>query len=502
MPDINMIPEHAERIRSYLLAHSPDAVVSRELWSCSAGTYSSFREVIRARKQQQLHLQAAAAGSPAGGGLLGAPGRLPRAAASPHSLPATVKYSFEGVKHVLAEAAGAVTAVSFAALRSDLLAFGCSDGEIWRVALPPAAAGPAAQPTCIKARKMHGRAVQAVDWAYDNSQLLSVGLDGSLCVWDATDPALPCIRSIYMPTTAFLCGRFHRVNFSLALVGTSGGTVEVYNCSNGILHSRYQVAQAGSGVQVTALDSSNHHVFLGDSAGTLHLFACEMQQRQLSRLRPTGRLRLPLPGHPPAPVTALQYLPFCRATDSPVLMVALQDGSLCIVRANETRHTAELHLRRFIPPPSAASAVVSPLVSQASSASSTSSLPPPSPTSPTSTSSSSAPSWLRLRPSVCPLSVIHDVPLITYGSDDTSVYIVDVTARSFSTGAGGGAGGGGGGRGSVAGAAAAVDRPLTVTVLKAHRAPVTAVAWSFDESLLASADAVGTLVLWQRCLLF
>lgn len=31
---------------------------------------------------------------------------------------------------------------------------------------------------------MHSHAVVAVDWSYDNSQLLSIGLGGSLVVWD------------------------------------------------------------------------------------------------------------------------------------------------------------------------------------------------------------------------------------------------------------------------------------------------------------------------------
>ncbi|PNH03556.1 hypothetical protein TSOC_010389 [Tetrabaena socialis] len=116
---------------------------------------------------------------------------------------------------------------------------------------------------------------------------------------------------------------------------------------------------------------------------------------------------------------------------------------------------------------------------------------------------------LRLRPSICPLSSIHDIPLITYGSEDTAVYIVDVTAaavRSFNgdrDGRGGRRNGGGGGEGGGAGGGGAGgERPLTVTVLKAHRAAVTAVAWSYDEALLASADADGTLVIWQRCRLF
>ncbi|KXZ45854.1 hypothetical protein GPECTOR_50g648 [Gonium pectorale] len=371
-------PDWAAQCRTVLLSRSQISCVARELWSCSGGTYPAYRECIVARKQQAAAATAAALREASSFG--GRDGGL-------QSLPATVKYSFEGVKHVLAEASAAVTSLSFASLRNDLLAYGCADGELWLVGLPASAH---TQPTCAKARRMHVQAVVSLDWAYDNSQLLSVGHDGSLCVWEVapTEGALTCIRSISVHTTAFLCGRFHRVNPSLAMIGTSSGTLEVYNCSTGMVHSRYQVSASGTGLQVTALDSSNHHVFLGDSSGTLHMYACEMHERQLSRLRPAGRLRLAAPGGgaASAPVTALQYVPFCRATDTPVLMAALQDGSLCIVRANE--------------------------------------------------------------PSICPLSVINDVPLITYGSDDTSVYIVDVTARSFSTG------GPRGGAGSAAAGAA------------------------------------------------
>ncbi|GIL62204.1 hypothetical protein Vafri_16466 [Volvox africanus] len=143
------------------------------------------------------------------------------------------------------------------------------------------------------------------------------------------------------------------------MVGTSAGAVEVFNCSTGMLHSRYQVTLSGSAVRVTALDSSNHHVFVGDSAGVLHWLTCELHGRQLSRLKPAGKLRLATNGagsgaggggHAGAAVTAVQYVPFCRTTDTPVLMVAQQDGSLCIVRANEVRHTADLYLRRVVAP--------------------------------------------------------------------------------------------------------------------------------------------------------
>eukprot|EP00198_Chlamydomonas_reinhardtii_P008657 XP_001697994.1 predicted protein [Chlamydomonas reinhardtii] len=503
----------AERLRALLLGRSPTACVARELWRANTGTYSAYRDLLHARKELAAAAHAGAEGASA----------ALRAAAAPHTLPATVKYSFEGVKHVLAESTSPVSVVAFAALRNDLLAYGCADGELWLVLLP--AAGAHTQPVCSKARRMHGQVVQALDWTYDNSQLLSVGADASLCVWDVADPADPtCIRSISCPATSFLCGRFHRVNFSLAMVGTSRGALEIWNSNTGMQHSRYQLATEKSGVAVTAIECSNHHVFVGDSTGTLHLYACELKERQLSRLRPAFRLRLALPGSSSSSsshaaggagggcsVTTLQYVPFCRATDSPVLLAALQDGSLCVVKANEVRHTAELHLRRWVQPPSAAALPSNVLSSAASSSSSTPSgpsfstkahLPAASPSASPATAAATAArsvaataaaaaTLLRLRPAICPLSPIHDVPIITYGSDDTSVYIVDVSAKSFSAGAGAGGGGGGGGGGSAAAAAAAAgqDRPLIVNALKAHRAAVTAVSWSYDEALLASADA-------------
>lgn len=41
-------------------------------------------------------------------------------------------------------------------------------------------------------------------------------------------------------------------------------------------------------------------------------------------------------------------------------------------------------------------------------------------------------------------------------------------------------------------------RPLVVNSLKGHRSPVACVAWDYDESLLASADASGVVIVWER----
>lgn len=42
------------------------------------------------------------------------------------------------------------------------------------------------------------------------------------------------------------------------------------------------------------------------------------------------------------------------------------------------------------------------------------------------------------------------------------------------------------------------NRPMVVVSLKGHRAPVCCVAWDYDESLLASADAAGVVIVWER----
>lgn len=84
------------------------------------------------------------------------------------------------------------------------------------------------------------------------------------------------------------------------------------------------------------------------------------------------------------------------------------------------------------------------------------------------------PSPRPVHPAICPLSLItQPLPLVTAGAEDSNVYIYDM------------------GRG-------AVGRVGTLNTLRGHSAPVTEVAWSFDEARLASASTDGTVILWKR----
>ncbi len=122
--------------------------------------------------------------------------------------------------------------------------------------------------------------------------------------------------------------------------------------------------------------SSNHHLAVGDSGGTITLFKCEVHGGQLQKPAYACKLRVPChprkPGDPdvgaahgaapgpagggppagagagtavaaPAPaapaasIVSLHHLPFCLATGTPVLLAACRDGTLAVARLTQVR---------------------------------------------------------------------------------------------------------------------------------------------------------------------
>jgi len=353
--------------------------------------------------------------------------------ASATALTLSSKYTFDGVRFVLDDSKAAICTLSFANVRNDLLAFANCSGELWFAELPPlpsqdrAAADINSLPIVVKAPKIHVKVINSMDWSFDNSQLLTAGDDGAICIWDTQ--AATCIRSISI-LVPILCARFHRLNPNLAAVGTSSGLLELYNCSAGTLHQKCHVAGAfQKDLQVTAVAISNHHVFAGDSYGFVHLYRCEMQDGSVHRL--VWHSKLHVTASHKSPVHQVEYVPFCRSTDTPVLLCSCRDGTIAIVSIHEKHHRMELHSRCAAPPMAR-----------------------------------------NMRIALCPLSIIQDMPRITSGSEDTNVYIYNVTSGG--------------------------SKPSVVNTLKGHRAPVVDVSFSFDETLLATADCDGTVIIWHR----
>lgn len=85
------------------------------------------------------------------------------------------------------------------------------------------------------------------------------------------------------------------------------------------------------------------------------------------------------------------------------------------------------------------------------------------------------PSAQPVRSCFCPLPpASRDGACVVTGGDDQCVRIYDVTR-------------------------AATARNPVVNTLQGHQAAVLDVAWTFDETLLASADKSGVIILWKRC---
>ena len=136
------------------------------------------------------------------------------------------------------------------------------------------------------------------------------------------------------------------------------------------------------GIEVTSIEVSNHHLFIGDSTGNLHLYRLDRKHDgQLNKLISCMKLKVPL-GISPAAITRIEFVPFCRTTDTPILLCTCSDGTLAIIRVLEKQNKLELHVH-------------------------------------------SSCNQLDLCPAVvCPLSSIQDIPRLVTGSSDGNVYVM------------------------------------------------------------------------------
>jgi hypothetical protein len=199
-------------------------------WSAQAHSYDSFRELLLAKRRQQaaaaaqarLYCSALDPGATSGSGRGRARDSLDsghRASSAmpsqqpspslldPASVPATVRYTMEGVHSALRlepptagitqSGFGAVTVLRFSRLSTEIVAVGGASGAVavcYAATSPdtsygggPVAASPGLAPAGVWAapaswrqahppRAMHTRAVQALDWGLGNSQVSRLSL--------------------------------------------------------------------------------------------------------------------------------------------------------------------------------------------------------------------------------------------------------------------------------------------------------------------------------------
>ncbi|MEW5314644.1 MAG: hypothetical protein WDW38_006121 [Sanguina aurantia] len=196
-----------------------------------------------------------------------------------------------------------------------------------------------------------------------------------------------------------------------------------------------------------AVECDNHAVYVGDSHGSLHMFRSHMSGTSLTRLVWTCKIKAC--SNKRSPLLRIQTLPFCRALDAPGLVTFCLDSTLSVIKAGDVSISFRRSRVRWSSSTS--------LTSATSSCTASASCRPPPP----------------LHPAICPLSLVtQPLPLVTCGAEDSNVYIYDMAQAGGKVG--------------------------TLTTLRGHAAPVTDVAWSFDEQRLASASTDGTVILWKR----
>lgn len=353
-------------------------------------------------------------------------------------------YTFSGVPTIVGNFKSAVTALSFGRLDSELLAFGSDDGCL-RVANVSSSA-----PSILHEMHDHQGRIADLAWSYENQQLISVSEDGLVCV-SSHDNELWTVQRSMRTMTAALCCRFHPINQNLVLVGTAGSTIEVFNTSTGLTNELCQAvltSYGSEGVRAVVMDVSHDAIFVGDSLGYIHILRLLLVKGQLQPLVLLGRV--PPPGSQLEPLASLSYTSWSEVVKGPALLAAGTDDIVAIYKVIP-RQVSRVWIEKGISLPLTAR-----MGSKMRLELSSKHLMPLS--------------ARPIRASWCP--TLPSCEYIALGGENTAVNVWDISDSEAA--------------------------PVAVTTLQGHRSPVVAVAWSFEESRLASSDVDGTVIVWKR----
>jgi WD40 repeat protein len=212
---------------------------------------------------------------------------------------------------------------------------------------------------------------------------------------------------------------------------------------------------------VTALAASNTILVAGDSHGCVHLLRTlhSSASRASMALQLQHSFKLHVACTARSAVTCLQYTPYCQEVHGPMLLSCHEDGTTSLLLVHP-QGWLDLYCR-----------------------------------------SQQCPVARPIKAVLCP-SVSHDSHCcLATGSEQGHVLICDGRPNEAAGSAAGSlaAISSLGKVGSSSHAASKIKQPLAVVQsLVGHGAPVTDVSWNYDESLLASGDASGVVVVWRR----
>ncbi|XP_008569668.1 PREDICTED: WD repeat-containing protein 13 isoform X2 [Galeopterus variegatus] len=384
-------------------------------------------------------------------------------------------YAFAGMYHVFDQHVDeAVPRVRFANDDRHRLACCSLDGSISLCQLVPA------PPTVLRVLRGHTRGVSDFAWSLSNDILVSTSLDATMRIWASEDGR--CIREIPDPSGAeLLCCTFQPVNNNLTVVGNAKQNVHVVNISTG------KKVKGGSSkltgrVLALSFDAPGRLLWAGDDRGSVFSFLFDMATGKLTKAK-----RLVV--HEGSPVTSISARSWVsREARDPSLLINACLNKLLLYRLTRLRveiqfphddgsdniscssnsdcSSKHLYHTRCGQALFGSTFHVSPclilsqpvrVVDNEGTLQLKRSFP---------IEQSSHP----VRSIFCPLMSFRQGACVVTGSEDMCVHFFDVERA----------------------AKAAVNK------LQGHSAPVLDVSFNCDESLLASSDASGMVIVWRR----
>ncbi|KAM0951743.1 putative transcription factor WD40-like family [Dioscorea sansibarensis] len=319
---------------------SPDAISRRKEWRCNGRGYVAYRNFISRPKNWESFYVASRSSTPGHSGrwtplpgpqsimfevdsssssrdLRGCSQGFSRGASFNFSVNDIDRqlqvvddaYSFVGMHCIFDSCKVSVTILKFGHMRSDLLAYGASDGSltICCVSEPPA---------ILHQLKGHSKDITDFDFSSNNQYIASSSMDKTVRVWDASQGH--CIRVIY-GVSSQLCIRFHPVNNNLLFVGNANKEISVMNFSTGRV-----INKAVFENELTAMDNDHtgQLIFSGDAQGCIYTVSVNSHTGSISRSHRNRN------GRSKCPITTVQYRTYSLLARSPVLLACAQDGNL------------------------------------------------------------------------------------------------------------------------------------------------------------------------------
>lgn len=332
-------------------------------------------------------------------------------------------YNFKGMHHIMAYHEKAVTRVKFAHDSRGLCAMASDDGTLSVV--------DAVVSDIDKSRivlKGHKAEVTDFCWSIENDYIVSSSMDKSLMVWDVATGKF--IRGFEDPDH-ITCVMFHPINDHLLIYGNTRGEVKFVSFSNG---SQVAYFKVNNPVTCMAFDEQQATtMFVGDSMGELTFLSVKYTAQEY-HLESTGLARLNR-----SPIHSIAWRNQQTSKWAvPTLLIAQADQSVKILawRKIDGRESVQ-ELAKF-------------------------------------------PRTLKrtkIRAIYCPVTNRGELPCITVGSDNGTIYIYGYTQNTDDK---------------------KNSKVTPVNQLAGHAGTIMDLAWNCDESLLASCDKDGVVIMWKR----